>query len=92
MSIERLIGIDYYHSFFLTEVIRSNENEPIAVNYHFGWIVSGSFKHFRFPSADGTNIFFVKNEPFHEQNDLNNYFSQVFRNDRSEPESKKNVL
>ena len=90
MSIGMLVGIDYYHSFFLDEIIRGKENEPVAINSYLGWIVSGSFKHATFPSVDETNAFFIKNEPFSEvsnDNDLNDYFSQVFPNDSSEPES-----
>ena len=66
MSIEMLVGMDYYHLFFLDEIIRGNEIEPEAVNSHLGWIVSGSFKHVRFPSANKTNVFFVKNKPFNQ--------------------------
>ena len=66
LSIELLVGLDYYHLFFLDEIIRSNEIEPEAVNSHLGWIVSGSFKHVRFPSANKTNVFFVKNKPFNQ--------------------------
>ena len=33
MPIEMLIGIDYYHSFFLDEIIRGNENEPVSNNF-----------------------------------------------------------
>ena len=51
MSIKMLIGIDYYHSFFQEKIIRGNENEPVTKNPYLGWIVSGSFKHVRFPSA-----------------------------------------
>ena len=67
---------------------RGNENEPEAVNSRLGQIVSGSFKYVRFPSTDKTNVFFVKNEPFNQvlnNDDLNDYFSQVFPNDSSEP-------
>ena len=74
--------------FFLDEIIRGNENEPEAVNSRLGQIVSGSFKHVRFPSTDKTNVFFVKNKPFNQvlnNDDLNDYFSQVFPNDSSEP-------
>ena len=81
MSIEMLIGIDYYHPFFLDEIIRGKENEPVAINSYHGWIVSGSLKHATFLSVDETNAFFVKSEPFNEvsnDNDLNDYFSQVF--------------
>ena len=83
MSIEMLVGIDYYHSFFLDQIIRGKENEPVVINSYLGWIVSGSFKHATFSSVDETNAFFVKNEPFSEvsnNNDLNDYFSQVFPN------------
>ena len=62
MSMEMLIGIDYYHTFSLDEIIRGNENEPVAVNSHVGWIVSGSFKHVRLPSADETNLFFIQKQ------------------------------
>ena len=51
-------------------------------------------QHIRFPSADETNVFFVKSEPFNEvlnDNDLNDYFSQVFPNDSFEPESNERV-
>ena len=55
-----LIGMDYYQSFFLDEIIRGNENDPVAINYfsYLCWIVSGSFKHVRFPNADETDKFF----------------------------------
>ena len=66
MSIEMLVGMDYYHLFFQDEIIRDNENKPEAVNFHLRWIVSGSFKQVRFPSANKTNVFFVKNEPFNQ--------------------------
>ena len=36
MSIEMLVGMDYYHLFFLDEIIRGNEIEPEAVNSHLG--------------------------------------------------------
>ena len=74
--------------FFLDEIIRGKENEREAVNSHLGQIVSGSFKHVRFPSTDETNVFFVKNEPFNQvlkNDDLNDYFSQVFPTNSSEP-------
>ena len=74
--------------FFLDEIVSGNENEPEAVNSHLGQIVSGSFKHVRFPSTDKTNVFLVKNEPFNQvlnNDDLNDYFSQVFPNNSSEP-------
>ena len=74
--------------FFLDEIIRGNENEPEAVNSRLGQIVSGSFKHVRFPSTDKTNVLLVKNEPFNQvlnNDDLNDYFSQVFPNNSSEP-------
>ena len=66
MSIKMLIGIDYYHSFFQEKIRRGNENEPATINPYLGWLVSGSFKHVRFPSTYETNVFFVKNEPFNE--------------------------
>ena len=78
MPIEMLIGIGYYHSFFLDEIIRGKENEPVAINSYLGWIASGSFKHASFPSADETNAFFVKSEPFSEvsnDNDLNDLYT-----------------
>ena len=93
MSTEMLIRIDYYHSLSLDEIIRGNENEPVAVNSHVGWIVSGSFKHVRLPSADETNVFFVKNKSLNQvlnNDDLNDYFSQVFLNDISQAESNEN--
>ena len=93
ISIKMLIGIDYYHSFFQEKIIRDNENEPVTKNPYLGWIVSGSFKHVRFPSAYETHVFFVKNEPFNEvsNNVLNDYFSQVFPNNSFEPASYENV-
>ena len=66
MSIKMLTGIDYYHSFFQEKKIRGNENESVTINPYLGWLVSGSFKHVRFPSTCETNVFFVKNEPFNE--------------------------
>ena len=77
MSIEMLVGMDYYHLFFQDEIIRGDENEPEAVNSHLGWIASGCFKHVRFPSANKTNIFFVKNEPSNQvSNDDDLRFSE----------------
>ena len=57
MSIDMLIAI-ITTRFFQDEIIRGNENEPVAINSNLGWIVSGSFKHVRFRSGDGTNVFF----------------------------------
>ena len=60
MSIKMLIGIDYYHSFFQEKIRRGNENEPATINPYLGWLVSGSFKHVRFPSTYETNVFLLK--------------------------------
>ena len=80
--IEMLKGVDYYHSLLLDEIIRGNENGPFPVNSHIEWIVSGSFKHVRFPRADKKTYFFVKNKPFNQLSndyDLNDHFHKFFQ-------------
>ena len=58
MSIEMLMVIDYYYSLSLEEIVRGNENEPVAITGCLGWIFSRSFKQVRFHISDETKVFF----------------------------------
>ena len=38
-----LIGLDYYYQLMLGNIIRGKNNEPVAVESIFGWVLCGSF-------------------------------------------------
>ena len=42
--IDVLIGVDYYYSRIVGETKRGKDSDPIAVNSHSGWIISGHYK------------------------------------------------
>ena len=45
-KIDLLICVDYCHKFFIDEIIRGKEGEPVAQNIFFGWVLSGNISTF----------------------------------------------
>ena len=45
-KIDLLIGADYYHKFFIDEIIRDKEGEPVAQNTYFSWVLIGNISTF----------------------------------------------
>ena len=68
MNIDILIGADFYYTFFTDEIIRCKSNEPVALSFHFGWVLSEK------QESKNTHTFFVDNksfckyEPFDDEN------------------------
>ena len=44
MNIDILTRTDLYHTFLTDEIIQGKPNEPDALSFHFGWVLSGNYK------------------------------------------------
>ena len=79
-KIDLLICADYYHKFFIDEIIRSKEGEPVAQNIFFGLVLSGHISTF-----DSKNPSFINSMQISTSPVLN--LSNEFENEVFEKES-----
>ena len=47
LSIQVLIGMDYYYSFITDKIIRGAQGEPVGISSKLGWILCGEYEIFR---------------------------------------------
>ena len=75
--VDVLIGVAYYYSCILGESKRGKDNDPIAVNSHFDWIICGHYENsIVSTNLNSVHIFRANTE------DLNDYdFKKLFNSE-----------
>ena len=99
MNIDILTRTDFYDTFLTDEIIQGKSNEPDALSFHFGWVLSGNYKVNEKQKSKNTHTFFVDNEsfckykPFNDDNlEMKNCFSHIYSYDMKKNFDRENVF
>ena len=94
-----MLSAIFYHTFFTDEIIRFRDDDPLALNCHFRWILSGNLKTNQNRKNHKTHTFLVANRKISNcgklfidnNNFVDNCFSNAFTNKINE-NCKKNLF